>query len=325
MCEVKKEENNDIKEGFLHCKQCKRSYPIKEGVPQLLYVLNHGMNTVQNSFSTQWEIHNNYNKHNAKEKIQTWGLEAQERKKLFLRQMEVSEKELKGKWLLDAGSGNGLLTIALGEFDLNVVGLDLSDGIFFAARRNTNPNVHFVQGDVMHPPFKASFDYVFSCGVLHHTYNTRKAFDGISKCVKPKGKIWVWLYLKISQIPCKNWIYENKPKLYIYDWLNKFISRLPQKFQDTILLAAIPVYLLKQEIEIITGLKKFDPTNQYLRRREHWKDKLVMLHDNFTPRYAFRHTPKEVAVWFKENGFSKVCYNYKEERGGFGMIAIRAT
>ena len=76
---------------------------------------------------------------------------------------------------------------------------------------------------------------------------------------------------------------------------------------------------VKQEIEIVTGIKKFDPTNQYLKKREHWKDKLVMLHDNFTPFYAYRHIPEEVIGWYYLEDFENINYNYKNERGGFGI------
>jgi 2-polyprenyl-3-methyl-5-hydroxy-6-metoxy-1,4-benzoquinol methylase len=59
-----------------------------------------------------------------------------------------------------------------------VVGIDLGDGVesAFAATRNST-NAHIVQCDIFKLPFKKSFDYAFSIGVLHHTPNPKKGLS----------------------------------------------------------------------------------------------------------------------------------------------------
>jgi SAM-dependent methyltransferase len=56
----------------------------------------------------------------------------------------------------------------------------------------------FVQSDLMSSVFKPeSFDLIYSGGVLHHTPNTRRAFDEVVNALRPGGRIFVWLYWKV--------------------------------------------------------------------------------------------------------------------------------
>jgi SAM-dependent methyltransferase len=64
-----------------------------------------------------------------------------------------------------------------------------------ACVNNKNVNSHFIQGDLQNPPFQLEmFDIVYSTGVIHHTNNTELSFSCISPLVKPKGRLYVWLY-----------------------------------------------------------------------------------------------------------------------------------
>jgi SAM-dependent methyltransferase len=69
------------------------------------------------------------------------------------------------------------------------------------AKRNQIEGVKFVQTNLFMPPFKPqSMDIVISNGVLHHTYDTKKAFMSISRLVKPGGHIIIGLYNKIGRL-----------------------------------------------------------------------------------------------------------------------------
>src|SRR5260370_25848920 len=83
--------------------------------------------------------------------------------------------------MLDAGCGSGEKTQVLARLcaEQNVVGLDLGvESLEKAtARFGDMPNLDYVQGNIMEPPFKErQFDSAMSIGVLHHTPNTRRAF-----------------------------------------------------------------------------------------------------------------------------------------------------
>ncbi|MBI4149104.1 methyltransferase domain-containing protein [Candidatus Woesearchaeota archaeon] len=315
-------EAKEITGGELSCSN-HHSYPIIHGVPRMLPSLESNVHAVRKSFAEQWKLQRKF--YQDINKVKTWGLEADERKALFLEQMGITPAKLKNKSVLDAGCGNGHLSIKLADYGLEVIALDITESVYLAYQYNSRKDrVFFVQGDVMHPPFKQGvFDYVYSSGVLHHTPSTKKSFLALSRCVKQGGKYWVWLYLKISRIRGTNWIYDNKPKLYLYDFIPKIVGRLPVSLKNAFCYLLIPLFMLKQEIEILTGIKQFDKTDQYRRARTSWKEKLIDLHDNFTHRYNYRHTPEEAMQWFKEAGFRDILYNYKKEGGGFGVYGIK--
>src|SRR5436305_1158510 len=108
---------------------------------------------------------------------------------------------LRGRTLLDAGCGNGELTRSMAEYGLEVVGMDFSRSVEGARRRlverlyeKTPPvahRVHYLQGNVLELPLlPASFDFVHSSGVLHHTPSTERAFRSVSRALKPGGLLY---------------------------------------------------------------------------------------------------------------------------------------
>src|SRR5260370_31004641 len=103
--------------------------------------------------------------------------------------------------VLDAGCGNGTLSAAAARAGAYVVGIDYSTSVERAEQHKAEfaggnaPRIQYVQGDVQHPPFAPGvFDVVYSDGVLHHTDDTKRSFDALSRVVKPGGRMFVWLY-----------------------------------------------------------------------------------------------------------------------------------
>jgi hypothetical protein len=60
----------------------------------------------------------------------------------------------------------------------------------------TTPNLHLVEGDARHSPFRPqAFAFVYSIGVLHHAPgSTRDAFAAVAERVAPGGSFMTWLY-----------------------------------------------------------------------------------------------------------------------------------
>ncbi len=98
--------------------------------------------------------------------------------------------------MLDAGCGGGRYSRVAGEAGGIVVGADHTQAVDRAAELCRHlPNVSFVQADLKQLPLEpASFDLVFSIGVMHHDADTRAVFDAVAKLVKPGGRYAVWLY-----------------------------------------------------------------------------------------------------------------------------------
>jgi SAM-dependent methyltransferase len=101
--------------------------------------------------------------------------------------------------ILECGCGTGQLSNFLAIKDRDVVAGDLSESALKLGRdfadRNQIQTVRFVNMDLFSLPFeKGQFDLVISNGVLHHTADTRAAFNSIASQVKPGGYIIVGLY-----------------------------------------------------------------------------------------------------------------------------------
>jgi len=107
-----------------------------------------------------------------------------------------------GKKVLDLGCGSGVLSVALARNGADVTAVDLTENATKMARKNSilnKLNIKVVRSDAENMAFgDESFDYVMSWGVLHHTENTEKAFDEVSRILKPNGRGLIMVYHKSS-------------------------------------------------------------------------------------------------------------------------------
>ncbi len=62
-----------------------------------------------------------------------------------------------------------------------------------------------MRGDLLRLPFApASFDQIYSLGVLDHTPDPREAFLALARLLKPGGRIAIWVYPR--ERPVVEWI-----------------------------------------------------------------------------------------------------------------------
>jgi SAM-dependent methyltransferase/uncharacterized protein YbaR (Trm112 family) len=292
----------ELTAGALRCRSG-HMYPIRRGVARLLeserFESSTPARSIRESFSREW-AHFDY------DGDRTWGETVEQRRQDFLRHVDHDADELRGKLVLDAGCGNGMLSHAISTFGCEVVATDLSDSVEAAHRHlaDREPRrTHFVQSDLMQPAVRPeSFDVIFCAGVLHHTPNTRATFDKVIKALAPGGTVFVWLYWDVPGL---------KPKL--SEAVRRVVSPLPAPLKHAVVWALLPQSLLRQYIR---SVRAGTGRQGRLNRRE----VLVRMLDSYTPKYRWRHTPEEVHGWFRELGFTNVKTT---ERGseGFGVAA----
>lgn len=312
----------EIDEGILGCLDCQQLYPIIEGVPRLIrgaygeyreFFYAHrkivssfsgqreaaaalgGMDPLifdrrsNESFSLQWERFDYGDK--------TWFKDDADLRKLeFTQSMDLGEGKLRGALILDAGCGNGKLTAAIAAYGAEIVGMDLSRSVVRAHANRAAVSgtralfVHFVQGNVMEPPFAPGvFDHIHSSGVLHHTPSTERAFLSLLTAVKPGGHIYVQLYRKREA-----WI--GIPN----SVLRGITRRLPLRLLYRLCWSMVPLHTALVLL-VARSRGERSPISTASRR-----ERALSLFDNYSPRYQHRYTPEQVRHMFESGRLDNV-------------------
>ena len=107
-------------------------------------------------------------------------------------------ESLRGCLVLDAGCGMGRHARQIAPHAERVVAVDFSRAIDqTSANTAALGNVDCVQADILALPLaNASFDFVYSLGVLHHLAETESAIAALVQKLKPGGRLRVYLYWK---------------------------------------------------------------------------------------------------------------------------------
>ena len=111
------------------------------------------------------------------------------------RKMELMKKQLKGKIVLDAGSGLGGKTKFFAKETKQIYGLEISkNDVEIAKSKNNNKNVQFRVGNVEQMPYNDSFfDVVYSCWVIEHLENPKIFLEECFRVLKPRGILILWV------------------------------------------------------------------------------------------------------------------------------------
>jgi len=218
--------------------------------------------------------------------------------------------ELEGALVLDAGCGTGRHTFHMARSGAReIVAMDFSQAIEVAAYNNrSNPNTHFVQADIYHPPFRPrSFDLVYSLGVLHHLPDPEKGFRTLLPLLREGGFLNVYLY----------WNLEGEPR-----WRRLALSGVTQVRRLT---TRLPHALLKKlswliaagfEVALVAparALDKFPATRRLAERvplGHYRKYSFRVLYtdqfDRFSAPIENRYSRAEVLGWFERAGLLDV-------------------
>ena len=110
--------------------------------------------------------------------------------------------QTKGKRVLEIGTGNGADGVMFAQNGAAYTGVDLTEAALEATRKHFEVlglKGSFQKENAEKLSFaEATFDLVYSHGVLHHTPDTQRAIDEVWRVLKPGGGAIIMLYHKHS-------------------------------------------------------------------------------------------------------------------------------
>ena len=280
-------------------------YILHDGIPNFVTKLDNPLQEqVQISFGDKW----------TKSEFGQDDSDFPKIKDVMLEMMNLNESDLsifQDKIVLDAGIGSGssarLWALQAREFH----GIDISIAVYKAknALKASGKEPILSQADLNALPYRdESFDIIVSNGVFHHTPDTKSALKNCIKKVKVGGHCLFYIYKKKSPL-----------REFADDYIRSKISDLPH---DSAMEAMRPITnfaksLHEQSIKIqvphdveILGIKKGEyDLQRFIYQfffKCFWNDSWGFEYSNLTnydwyhPKFAWRHTEREIQDWCKE-------------------------
>ena len=220
----------------------------------------------------------------------------------------INEPIARGTMGADIGSGCGYDTylIAKKNPSVNIVSLDISDGIFETQRLTSDlTNVRVIKGSVLDMPVKNNtFDFAYSFGVLHHTPDPERALLEIFRVLKNGSPAFIYLYEDHSENPAK------LIALRIITFLRRVTVKTPPKMLYILCWAMSPfVFILFSFPSKI--LRKFSITRSFAGKIpfNFVKGPFSLrgdLYDRFRAPVEYRYKRAEVFDMFKKCGFDNI-------------------
>lgn len=308
-------EEAEIETGELVCCGCARRYPILRGIPRILPD-QIAADKQRTAATFGWEWQEFHTLHDSRETY----------RQQFLDWVHpIQPQFFQDKVVLDAGCGMGRFAAVSATFGAkDVLAVDLSDAVE-AAYRNTRelPNVHVVQADIYHLPFKRPFDFTFSIGVLHHLPDPEGGFMALVRHLKPGGSIFAWVYGRENN----GWIVHGVNPL-----REKLLSRLPPGvlYGLSFLLTLLAHPVLKLVYRPVGRLDGSSPLARWLPYRGYlsWLAQFGFRHnhhvifDHLAAPTAFYTRREEFLSWFRKASLAEPHLTWRNENSWRGWAVL---
>lgn len=301
---------DDIVDGDLECVICQLKFPIINGVPRI-FVTEIPSSQTKRGFNFQWLSRL---KGKCGSRSLCYGFDI---KKIINWISHTYVKDLfnqkSQQWMLDAGCGSAEKTmqLAMKYPEQQVIGMDMVDTLFISAREAKEiPNCHFVQADILNPPFKSkSFDFVMSIGVLHHTNNTRRAFASISSLVKEGGGFLTWIYPLPQEDQFWAALYRQRDRHFL-NLGSKLPSRITYFLCKLYVLIFFPWVKKFMKEQYLLNRDKLPVYSDELSLSDFYNSCVFLSFDNVMPSYQYRHGVDEISSWYREYNYTDINTNY---------------
>lgn len=178
------------------------TYPVEEGIPRLFAPTDPGDDDNANVLDTVKQFYEKTPFPNYDDMDNVRALLEKSRAGLFAQLL--NEQIPYDARVAEIGCGTGQLSNFLSIARRSVVGTDICFNSLRLAQKFKEEQgldrATFAQMNLFRPALKEGFfDYVISNGVLHHTHDTRRAFQRICRLVQPGGYVVVGLYSTYSR------------------------------------------------------------------------------------------------------------------------------
>ncbi len=307
------------------------AYEIRDGIPRFVASEDAGQTQTQESFGFKWTNLGGFGSDGMQEKVSSWILERYG----FGSGAEMRDYFADRARILDAGCGAGLATstwLAPGwqRDGSEFVAADISAAIDTARHRlGEIEGTSFVQADILDLPFRAaSFDLIFSEGVLHHTPSTERAFAALARLLRPGGEIMIYVYR--LKAPAREFVDDHVREQIAglspeqaWDALRP-LTRLGQALAELDVGVEVP-----EDVELL-GIKKGTYDVQRLLywhfAKMFWNPTMTFEENNhvnfdwYHPVYAHRHSEADVRRWYADCGIE--ITHFEAQEAGF---TVRGT
>jgi len=289
-----------------------QSYPIIRGIPRFVDAENYSAD-----FGAQWNMF-------PKTQLDSFtGLNISESR--LARCLRGNLESLKGKKVLEAGSGAGRFTEILLKYGAIVHSFDFSNAVEANANNNGDQeNLVLVQADIRKIPFpKASYDYVICLGVLQHTPNTEESIKSLWEMVRPGGALavdhylWKWRNILPPPIGGAEIIYRQLILRLPRSVRFKFVKALTDfwfpwhwKFKDSLFMQRLLVRL--------SPVVFYYPVIKLRDRQMYYEWALLDTHDATTDVYQHLRTPHQISKFLQAIGATDI----RVQAGGNGVEAF---
>ncbi len=317
--------SDEIIEGKLTCTK-KHIFKISNGIPRFVTDPSKDFQKTEDAFSSKWKnYHKTYHDKKWVDKQKKWFFDRFGWKNIS----EFKNFLKKSDYILDAGTGVGNSAKLFSNCsNAKVLAIDASDSIEYAYKKyGKEKNLFFIQADIRKLPFKKNFfDFICSDQVLHHTKDTETSFKYLTKFLAKKASIAIYVYKKKGPLRefADDYLREKLVKgtekeciQFSKDMsdLGKSISLLNKKIKIP---RDIPVLNIKAGTYDIQRFIYWNFLKCWWSADVPYEQSVATNFDWYFPKFAYRHTEKEVRKWYSACKLKIIHFN--EIESGYSLI-----